>query len=91
MRGENPKIPEKAVFALYGRWGALVGRKILLRGVGTFSRPGKPIPGTFCFDPRNEARSLISILNSGAMSIPLFLTHPPTPELLFPHLGAGGR
>ena len=29
------------------------------------------------FDPRNEARSLISILNSGAMSIPQFLTHPP--------------
>ena len=29
------------IFALYGRWGPLDGRKILVQGVGTFCPPGK--------------------------------------------------
>ena len=42
VRGESPQIPQNWIFALYGRRGPLVGRKILPRGVGTFSRPGNP-------------------------------------------------
>ena len=44
-RGKNkiPKTQKNMFFALYGRWEALVCRKILLQGLGTFSRPGKPI------------------------------------------------
>ena len=42
--GVDTKIsPKILIFALYGRWGALVGRKILPRDVRAFSRPGKAI------------------------------------------------
>ena len=33
---------EISIFALYGSWEALVVCKILLRGLGIVSRPGKP-------------------------------------------------
>ena len=49
VRGPNPKIPQKIILALYGRWEPLVGHKILLQGVGTFSRPGEPVPGNLFF------------------------------------------
>ena len=39
--GGNPQHPKKRILMLYGRWGPLVGRKILLRGVGTFRQPGE--------------------------------------------------
>ena len=41
------KIYKNRIFALYGSWEALIGCKILPRGVGTISTPGKPFPDTF--------------------------------------------
>ena len=45
-KGKSTKIynfDEKSDFALYGRWEALVTCKILPRGLGTISTPGKHI------------------------------------------------
>ena len=47
---ENIEKTHKVLsFALYVRWGSLDGRKILLQGRGSFSRPGEPILRKSCF------------------------------------------
>ena len=61
--------------------GAMVGRKILLRVVGAFCRPGQPIPGTFLLtlETRLEARPSSFILYIAFMCIEAILCVSETP------------
>ena len=49
--GTDRKFKKTTIFALYGRWGDLVGGKILVEGVGAICPPAKPYSENFIFWP----------------------------------------
>ena len=70
----NQKIRNKSMFALYGRWEALDGCKILLQVVGTICPPGKP------HSVKTKFKLFLGRLSSGGSR--------DLPESLFECLGA---
>ena len=50
--GVSPPQPQNfRIFATYGRWKAGSRRKMMPRGLASFSTPGEPIPGNCFFRP----------------------------------------